>query len=262
MPTPRILILRSPGTNCNEETAHAFRLAGGEPTQVHIQSLLESPAQLADYQVFCLPGGFSYGDDVSAGRILGNQIRLQLADACRQFREAGKLILGICNGFQVLIKTGLLDVEDERGPQATLTDNDCGRYEARWVDLAVQPGECVFLSGLQQMKLPVAHAEGKFVVRDADALQALQRSGRLVLRYKSTEPLGDVSLEPSVAYPDNPNGSGGDVAGICDTSGRVFGLMPHPERFVDQTQHPGWTRGEGTEPDGLGIFENAINYFR
>lgn len=261
MAAPRVLILRSPGTNCNEETAHAFRLAGGEPTQVHIQSLLDSPAQLEDYQVFCLPGGFSYGDDISAGRVLGNQLRLQLADACRQFRDAGKLVLGICNGFQVLIKTGLLDVEDTTGPQATLTDNDCGRYEARWVDLSVTPGDCVFLAGAERMQLPVAHAEGKFAVRDDSALEALAGSGQLVLRYTNGKPLADVALEPTVSYPANPNGSSGDVAGICDASGRVFGLMPHPERFVDPTHHPNWTRGEGTGTDGLQIFENAIRYF-
>ena len=255
MSKPRVLILRSPGTNCNDETAHAFSLAGGQPEQVHIQCLLDAPERLDAYQIFCLPGGFSYGDDIAAGRVLGNQVRLRLADACRKFRDDGKLVLGICNGFQVLLKTGLLDVEDDQGPTATLTRNDCGRYEARWVRLAASPGKCVFLSGLDDLELPVAHAEGKFVARDDQAMQQLEQAGRLVLKYRSASGCGQVD------YPANPNGSECDVAGICDTTGRVLGLMPHPERFVDASQHPQWTRREIQRPDGLPLFENAVRYF-
>ena len=158
MAQPRVLVLRSPGTNCDEETAEAFRLAGAATAREHINRLLETPALLDNYQVLCLPGGFSYGDDVSAGRVLGNQVRLHLAEACRRFRDDGKLVLGICNGFQVLMKTGLLDVDDDAGPLATLTWNDHGRYEARWVRLATTPGECVFLRGCEQLELPIAHA--------------------------------------------------------------------------------------------------------
>ncbi|MEM6799315.1 MAG: phosphoribosylformylglycinamidine synthase I [Planctomycetota bacterium] len=257
MTTPRVLILRSPGTNCNEEAAHAFALAGAECEQLHIGALLESPERLQAFQVFCLPGGFSYGDDIAAGRILGNQVRLRLADACRAFRDQGKLVLGICNGFQVLMKTGLLDIDDDQGPAATLTRNDCGHFEARWVDLSVTAGPCVFLAGVEQMSLPVAHAEGKFVTRDPAALQRLADAGRLVLRYRN-----DTSNSPA-GYPANPNGSEGDVAGICDSTGRVLGLMPHPERFVDATQHPAWTRRDRkTAADGLRVFENAVAYFR
>jgi len=259
MTTPRVLILRSPGTNCNDETAHAFSLAGGEPEQVHIHSLLQSPQRLDDFQIFCLPGGFSYGDDIAAGRVLGNQVRLQLAEACRKFRDDGKLVLGICNGFQVLLKTGLLDVEDDGGPTATLTRNDCGRYEARWVRLAASPGDCVFLSGLDALELPIAHAEGKFVARDATALNQLEQAGQLVLRYTSFNPGG--ATNGRVAYPENPNGSQDNIAGISDKTGRVLGLMPHPERFVDATQHPQWTRREISRPDGLPLFENAVRYF-
>lgn len=266
MTAPRVLILRSPGTNCNDETAHAFELAGARPTQLHIQALLAAPQQLEDYQIFCLPGGFSYGDDIAAGRILGNQVRLQLAHACRKFCDAGNLVLGICNGFQVLMKTGLLDIDDAQGPLATLTRNDCGKYEARWVKLAATPGACVFLSGIDQIELPVAHAEGKFVARNPETLQQLADQGRLVLRYQAND--GHESGEAGPApYPANPNGSQGDVAGICDATGRVFGLMPHPERFVDRTQHPQWTRtgrnqqGASEEGAGLAIFRNAVRYF-
>ena len=252
--SPRVLILRAPGTNCDEESAYAFERAGGNAERMHIARLLESPRLLGDFQILCLPGGFSYGDDIAAGRILGNQIRHHLADACREFRDAGKLVLGICNGFQILLKTGLLDLDDEGGSQATLTWNDSAKFEARWVQLIVAPGNSVFLQGIEQMELPVAHAEGKFVTRDETTLAELHSAGRLVLRYTATN--------GAPSYPANPNGAMGDVAGVCDRSGRVLGLMPHPERFIDRTQHPRWTREPNrTTGDGLRLFENAVRYF-
>src|SRR5207247_2107580 len=159
-----VLVLRAPGTNCDAETAHAFSLAGAMPEQLHVNRLLEHPKQLVDFQVLCIPGGFSYGDDIAAGRILGNQLQHHLADALEEFRAAGKLILGICNGFQILLKTNLLLAPDDNGPTATLTLNDSGRFEARWVRLNAEANKCVFLQGIREMELPVAHAEGKFVV--------------------------------------------------------------------------------------------------
>ena len=272
MAQPRILILRAPGTNCDEETAHAFALAGGVAERWHVNRVLESPRRLAEFQVLCIPGGFSYGDDIAAGRILGNQIQHHLADALEDFRAAGKLILGICNGFQVLLKTRLLAACDDRGPSATLTLNDSGRFEARWVRLGVEPGNCVFLQGIKEMELPVAHAEGKFVTRDENVLRQMEETGQLVLRYRSgadhprrmvpTPRLAGAKPQAAVPYPDNPNGAMGDVAGICDATGRVLGLMPHPERFVDPTQHPRWTRGPAREVgDGLSVFQNAVRYF-
>ena len=253
MSQPKILILRAPGTNCDAETAHAFRLAGGAPEVVHLNQLLDSPRLANDFQVLCIPGGFSYGDDIAAGRIFGNQIRHHLADALREFREAGKLVLGICNGFQVLIKSGLLDIDDAQGSAASLTWNESGRYIDRWVGLKTSGDRCAFLQGMTELALPIAHAEGQFVVRDEESLKKFQQNGQLVLRY------ADVEDMPS---PFNPNGATADVAGMCDTTGRVFGLMPHPERFVDFTQHPQWTRrddrGEGA---GLAVFRNAVRYF-
>ncbi|MEM6330200.1 MAG: phosphoribosylformylglycinamidine synthase subunit PurQ, partial [Planctomycetota bacterium] len=169
---------------------------------------------------------------------------------------------GICNGLQVLAGTGLLDIEDEHGPAATLTRNDSGRFEARWVELDVEPGACVMLAGLERIELPVAHAEGKFVARDEATLQRLAGAGRLVLRY-----CGDDATTGPAGYPANPNGSHGGVAGVCDATGRVLGLMPHPERFVDYTQHPQWTRrrggqaADGQAADGLRVFQNAVRYF-
>lgn len=265
MAQPRILVLRAPGANCDEETAHAFALAGGAPERWHVRRLLEEPRRVAEFQVFCIPGGFAYGDDLAAGRILGSQMRHHLADVLREFHGAGKLILGICNGFQALMNTELLTAADGRGPVATLTNNDSGHLECRWIRLSVEGSKCVFLSGIQEMDLPVAHGEGKFVVRDAEVMGRLERDGQLVLRYRN--PSGAAAprrtAEDSVVpYPANPNGAMGDVAGICDATGRVFGLMPHPERFVDATQHPQWTRRPAQEAgDGIRVFQNAVRYF-
>ena len=258
---PRILILRAPGTNCDEETAFAFESAGGRPEVVHLNRLLESPQYATDSQILCIPGGFSYGDDVAAGRIFANQIRHHLSEVLQDFRTAGKLILGICNGFQVLIKSGLLDSNDEQGPAASLTWNDSGRYSARWVGLETCGDRCVFLSGIDQIFLPIAHAEGKFMARDEQCFAQFKDAGQLVLHY--AKGAGSLLENPEEDVHDyNPNGSMGDVAGMCDKSGRVFGLMPHPERFIDPMQHPQWTRLK-TPPEGVGLklFQNAVRYF-
>ena len=257
MATPRVLILRAPGTNCDGETAFAFHQSGAESDVIHINRLRENPALTRQYQVLCIPGGFSYGDDVAAGRILANQLRHHLADAIAEFKEAGKLVLGICNGFQVLIKSGML-LQAQETPVATLTWNDSRQFEDRWVDLGVASSKSVFLRGIQSMYLPIAHAEGKFVVREEHQLQALEAEGQLVLRYASQQ--GNWSAP--LGFPENPNGSVANVAGICDDSGRILGLMPHPERYIDRTHHPRWTRGEGRDPgDGLQVFRNAVEFF-
>lgn len=262
MAQPRVLVLRAPGTNCDVETAFAFERAGAQAERLHVQALLESPSRLGDFQILCLPGGFSYGDDVAAGRILGNQIRHHLAGRLHEFHQAGKLILGICNGFQILLKSGvLLPLADDFSAPATLTWNDSGKFEDRWVPLVAGGGKSVFFAGIETLYLPVAHAEGKFVPRSERVLAEMDRQGQLVLRYGSAAP-GAIAMSARVAYPDNPNGSLGDVAAVCDTSGRVCGLMPHPERHIDPTQHPRWTRHPAREAgDGLRVFQNAVRYF-
>jgi phosphoribosylformylglycinamidine synthase len=253
----RTIILRAPGTNCDTEAAFAFERAGGRAEILHVNRWLEAPRLADEFQVLCIPGGFSYGDDVAAGRILANQLRHHLANSLAAFRDAGKLIIGICNGFQVLIKSGLLDSDDAHGQGATLTWNEGGRFIDRWVSLKTTGGDkCVFLAGVQQMYLPIAHAEGRFMARDAATLERLERGGQLVLRYVSG-PAGEQDPQPF-----NPNGAQADVAGMCDATGRVFGLMPHPERFIDRTQHPQWTRlAPFEEGDGLRVFKNAVRYF-
>jgi len=256
MAQPRVLILRAPGTNCDLETAYAFELAGGLAERWHVNRLLEYPRAVNDFQILCLPGGFSYGDDIAAGRILGRQIRHHLAGAMAEFKAAGKLILGICNGFQILLKSGLLLPPDECGEVATLAANAGGRFVDRWVNLAVCGQKAVCFAGIERMELPIAHAEGQFVVRDRETLDRLERGGQLVLRYCGAA--GERPAPPGA----NPNGSQADVAGACDETGRVCGLMPHPERHIDRTHHPRWTRQAHAEAgDGLAVFQNAVRYF-
>lgn len=258
MAKPRVLILRAPGTNCDVETAYAFERAGGTPTTLHVNRLLENSRLLDEFQILCIPGGFSYGDDVAAGRIFGNQLRQHLDGALAQFHSQGKLLLGICNGFQVLLRSGLLfaGLGSPDNPPATLDWNNSGKFEDRWVRLVVSKSDCVFFRGIEQMYLPIAHAEGRFVVRDARLLDELASRGQIVLRYAGADGSSTES------YPENPNGSTAGIAGIADPTGRICGFMPHPERHIDRTQHPRWTRGEGSpEGDGLRLFRNAVDYF-
>ncbi len=251
MATPRALILRAPGTNSDEETALAWQLAGADPETLHVGRVLELPSRLDDYQILTIPGGFSYGDDLGAGVVFAARLNQALGDALTRFRDRGGLILGICNGFQVLVRAGLLPGRSGVG-NATLTNNDRGRYESRWSRLAPKPGRTPFLADDTPIDLPVAHGEGKFLT-DPQTLQTLQEAGQVVLTYV------DESGHPTDAFPANPNGSMGGVAGLCDPTGQIFGLMPHPERNIDPLHHPKWTRrGPGTEGDGLRIFRNAV----
>jgi phosphoribosylformylglycinamidine synthase I len=253
---PKTLILRTAGVNCDKETAHAFELAGARAEFLHVNQLLERPGVMADYQLLAVPGGFSYGDDIAAGRIFANQIRHHLAEAFAAFIEAQKPIIGICNGFQVLVKTDLLPgpLAGRGGQNCTLAHNDCGRFVDRWVHLAGRSKRCVWTAGVEQLELPIAHGEGRFVPADESVRKGLWAADQVALVYTREDgaPAGG-------QFPDNPNGSVDDIAGICDASGLVFGLMPHPERFVDGVQHPAWTsRGALAEGQGLAIFRNAI----
>ena len=249
MATPRAIVLRAAGVNCDRESEYALQLAGFEARRVHVFRVMENPTLLDEYQLLMIPGGFSYGDDVAAGKILANQMIHRLAEPLNKFVEAGKLMLGVCNGFQVLLKSGLLPWgradAGSAGRDATLAWNDCGSFVDRWVPLRAESDKCVFLTAGEKLWLPVAHGEGKFVPRDQDVLERLRQAGQVAVRYDG----------------DNPNGSIDDIAGICDPSGRIFGLMPHPERFVDITQHPTWTRGGLERADGLTLFRNARAYF-
>jgi len=252
MSKARTLVLRAPGTNCDAETVFAFEQAGAEVSLVHVNQLIRGEQRLSDYQIMVIPGGFTYGDDIAAGKVLANELRLKLGEDIPRFVEDGGLILGICNGFQVLVKAGILPgPANDSPPLLTLATNDSGKFECRWVHLGVnKKSPCVFTQGIDSLYLPVAHAEGKVVV-DPKVLPELD----VVLYY--TDGCGN----SNAGYPYNPNGSVGNIAGIGDTSGRIFALMPHPERYIRGTQHPQWTRHGAKEfGDGFQIFLNAIKW--
>ncbi len=256
MATVRVLVLRAPGANCDAEAAFAFEKAGAAVERLHVNRLREAPKLLAGFQVLCIPGGFTYGDDVAAGKVLAVQLAHFLGEALREFRDKGKLVLGICNGFQVLLKAGLIVPPDDEGPVATLAHNECGMFQDRWVYLQAHGDRCPFLRGVSRIHVPTAHGEGRLVVRTAWQLAGLIEAGQAVLRYV------DAHGKPG-GFPVNPNGAQGDIGGLCDATGRVLGLMPHPERHVLPTQHPRWTRlGLAEEGDGLAVFRNAVQFFK
>jgi phosphoribosylformylglycinamidine synthase len=238
---PTTLILRTAGTNCEVETAHAFERAGAIPRFVHINRLLENPRQIHDCQILAFPGGFSYGDDIAAGKILANQLTNHLHDVLHDFVSAGKPVIGICNGFQVLVKTDLLP-----GPLA-----------GRIGQTATLAHKCIWTTDLQPLDLPIAHGEGKFIPVTENVRSALHENDQIALVYVRPD-----NSPANGESPYNPNGSIDDIAGVCDATGLVLGLMPHPERYVEPFQHPAWT-SQSPRPTvgaGLRIFENAVRH--
>lgn len=261
----KVIVLRTAGTNCDEETVFAFENFGAQTEAVHINRLFSQEVNLKNYHILAIPGGFTYGDDIESGRILANELRLKLGeDLCRFIRD-GKLIIGICNGFQVLVKSGILpgflDRKEEKShdasQKATLINNNSGKFEDRWTYLKVE-GKSVWTEGLDDIVYyPVAHAEGKFVPRDEYVLTQLNVNGQVAFRYCDER-------GKKTGYPGNPNGSVEDIAGITDPTGRILGLMPHPERHFLFTQHPCWTRlnNNGRYGQGAKIFKNGVNYIK
>jgi phosphoribosylformylglycinamidine synthase len=266
--SPAALVLRAAGTNCEQEMLRGFSLAGASPTLMHVDEFIAQPSLLERYQLVGFPGGFSYGDDIASGRIFGMRVREKLYPALRTAVVRGVPMIGACNGFQVLVQTGLLpgaprdDASNQAPAQAlALTDNASGRFVDRWVDVSYEPSSvCIWTKGLatelaasaagdDASCLPVAHGEGRLVASNESVLDGLRARGQVVLRYR-----------------DNFNGSSDAIAGVCDPTGLVFGLMPHPERFLDWTRHPAWTRlsseaRAGVAP-GLAIFQKAIAWVR
>ncbi|MBA7709557.1 Phosphoribosylformylglycinamidine synthase [subsurface metagenome] len=254
----KAIVLRAAGINCDLETEHALELAGAKARRVHINRIIEDKKALDEFQIIVFPGGFSYGDDVAAGKILANQIVHHLYEPIQKFIDNGKLVLGICNGFQVLVKAGILPGDNSNSKQGTvtITYNDSGKFEDRWVYLAPQTEKCIFIEPGRQIYLPVAHGEGKVVTKDTDTLEKLKSDGHIAFKYVDKNGKeGD--------YPINPNGSMDSIAGLTDTTGRVLGLMPHPERHVRPTQHPCWSRLEKRQDgDGMTMFDNAVKYIQ
>lgn len=247
------------GINCDYETQLAFDMAGSDAQRVHVNDVESST--LRGYQILALPGGFSFGDDLGAGRVLAVKMK-KLSRKLREFIETDKLVIGICNGAQVAVKLGIVpNLSGEHRQETTLTYNDSGKFEDRWVYLSAIEGKCVFTRGLGNIYLPVRHGEGKFVC-SSEVLAELQRSNQIPLRYSTED-----GKPAECHYSENPNSSLYDVAGVCDSTGRVFALMPHPEAHVWPYQHPRWTRlrEEGhlpAEGDGLQMFRNAVEYFK
>lgn len=257
---PKALILRSAGANCDLELVHAFERAGATSERVHLNRLLERPAALRDYQILAIPGGFSYGDDIAAGKILARQLSHHLYEPLRDFVAAGKPVIGICNGFQVLVKTDLLPgaMNGRSGQLCTLTNNDCGRFVDRWVRLAPTSEKCIWTAGLEQLDLPIAHGEGKFMYADESIRATMRENDQIALAYVKSD-----GSPANGEFPDNPNGSADDVAGVCDENGLIFGLMPHPERHLESFQHPAsasqLTPGTAvTAGAGLAIFQRGV----
>ncbi len=257
--TPKVLVLTGYGINCDMELAHAFKLAGAEAERVHLTDLINGTRKLSDFHMLALPGGFSFGDDIASGKVLANMLKYNLGEQIQEFISAGNLIIGICNGFQAMVKMGLLPAfnGDYAAQEVTLTFNDSGRFEDRWVHLKrYKNSKCVFTKGIDGMYLPVRHGEGKFVAKNPHVLARLKKNNQVVFQY--------VDKDGGLAgYPFNPNGSVDNIAGICDETGRVFGMMPHPEAFQHRTNHPRWTREELPEEGaGVAIFRNAVEYVR
>lgn len=253
---PQVCVLKTDGINCDEETVNAFASAGGRPQTVHVNELRAREENLRNYQILAIPGGFSYGDDIASGKILALELNSYLGDQINEFVQKQQgLVLGVCNGFQVLVRTGLLPFGAMGEMRATLSNNDSGHFECRWINLKVEENNaCVFLDGMDSaVSYQVAHGEGKFFARQQE-LERVEAEKLVVFRY--CDKLGN----PTQEYPTNPNGSLNAIAGITDPTGKILGLMPHPERFVRRTQHPNWRRMPDLEPQGLPIFEKMVSY--
>jgi phosphoribosylformylglycinamidine synthase len=267
----RALVLTGYGLNCDYETDYSLRLAAAQSRRIHINEIIaDAKAGLSDYHILVFGGGFSWADDHGAGVLMATKLRRHLGDQIRRFVEDGRLVIGICNGFQCLVNMGLLPgfdyVYEER--RVALTYNDSGNFIDTWINLRInQDSPCVFTKGIKTMELPVRHGQGK-IVADDDTINALFSNNQVAMQYADER--GDQAMR---AWPMNPNGSIRDIAGICDKSGRIFGLMPHPEAFNHYTNHPDWTRKkeglmrqgktiETEEGDGIKIFKNAVDYIR
>ncbi len=264
---PKAIIITGYGINCEEETSKAFELSGGETTIVHINDLIENPKMLNDYQIMAFPGGFSYGDDTGSGNALANKIKNNIEKEILEFAKQDKLIIGICNGFQILTNLGLVPAKENKygERQAVLMHNTHARYECRWVKLKNTSQKCIWTRNIETLNCPIAHGEGNFYA-EKEVIDSLIKNDQIAFKY-----VKDDNSPANLQFPFNPNGAMLDIAGICDESGRIFGLMPHPERFNSFTNQDGWTYAkekllrEGKEiptlGQGLQVFKNAIEYF-
>jgi phosphoribosylformylglycinamidine synthase len=259
----KVLVPIGYGLNCDDETVYAFKMVGAEVKKIFLKDLISDPQILDNYQILAMIGGFSYGDHIAAGKVLANIYKYEIGETIQRFISDGKLIFGECNGFQALVKAGILPgLNGNYHTQcATLTYNDSGIFEDRWVKLKINPkSNCVFTKNIEELYLPVRHGEGKFIVEKKTDLEKLKEKNLIVLQYVDVE-----TLKPTMKYPQNPNGSIESIAGICDCTGRIFGKMPHATAYLSPYNHPRWTRQKlkGSLPKeggGVQIFRNAVEY--
>ncbi|MDD5147654.1 MAG: phosphoribosylformylglycinamidine synthase I [Candidatus Daviesbacteria bacterium] len=254
----KVLVLKADGTNRDEEMAYAFKIAGGDSKIVHVNQLRDGSVKLKDYQILALPGGFAYGDDIVSGKILAIELTSFFKEELQKFIERkNTAILGVCNGFQVLVRTGLLPFREIGKMRVSLTNNDSGHFECRWIKVKVNnKNNSQFLKGMDNeiIWLPIAHGEGKFIA-DEEILKEIEDQNLVAFRYV------DENGNPTMEYPENPNGSLNSIVGITDTTGRILGMMPHPECFVRREQHPNWRRDK-VKVDGLPLFENIVKFVK
>ncbi|MEM4347421.1 MAG: phosphoribosylformylglycinamidine synthase I [Candidatus Altiarchaeota archaeon] len=254
----RVLIPIGYGLNCEDETENAFKLAGAKVDKIFIKDLESCPEKILEYEILAIIGGFSYADHVAAGTILKNKFKYSMQNEFEKFIEEGNLVIGICNGFQVILKMGLLPgINKEQ--VATLTVNSSGKFEDRWIHVKVnENSSCIFTKGIKDLRMPVRHGEGRFLA-SRKILERIEKEKMIVLQYCKEK-----TKKPTMSYPENPNGSLKAIAGICNKKGNVFGLMPHPEAALNPYLHPEWQRlkFKNTLPKNtaLQIFCNAVNY--
>ncbi len=255
----RVLIITGYGLNCEAESAHAWRTAGANPALLHLNDLIADPSAMSRHQILMFIGGFSFGDHMTSGHVFAHRVAHHLRDELASFIDAGNLVLGICNGFQIMTKLGLLPAMDGQSfsQDIALMQNDCGTFRNQWVRLRFEPDSpCVFTRGLSFMDLPIRHGEGKVHVKDKALLDRMEEANCIPCRYADP-----ATGDPARTFPQNPNGSIHAIAGVCDPTGRVFGMMPHPEAYLFREQHPQWDFGPVDGPDGSAIFRNAVEHF-
>ena len=259
---PKILIITGYGVNCEAESAHAWNLAGAEAVQVHINDLIEKPEQMRDFQGMMFIGGFSYGDHMTSGHVFALRVKHHLREELQKFIDDEKIIMGVCNGFQTMTKIGLLPGFDGEyfDPKISLMQNDCGHFQNFWVNLKFETvSPCIFTEGLGHMPLPIRHGEGKIFTTDPTTIERIEELGCAAVRYAGDD--GESTMD----FPANPNGSLNAIAGLCDPTGRIFGMMPHPEAYLFPENHPNWDKQKlaGTLPSqglGLKLFENGVKF--
>lgn len=254
MVSPKVCILRSDGANCDEELFYAFEKFGASPVMIHVNELRSRSKKLKNFQILALPGGFSYGDDIASGKVLAVELISFLKNELGDFVARKGLVLGICNGFQTLVRTGLLPFNNLGKMDVTLAQNESGHFECRWIKIKAERSKCIFLQSINQtIDIAVNHGEGKFFA-PPDVIKKIEGENLVTFRYV------DQNGVRTQKYPQNPNGSINAIAGISDPTGRILGIMPHPEKFIEITQHPNWRRQKFTKPHGAFIFENLIKF--